>query len=298
MKKLISILGPTASGKTGLAVQLAQQLNCEIISCDSRQFFKEMKIGTAFPKAEELQGVPHYFLGHKSIHDRYAAGAFELDAIAKITELHQASNHVIMVGGSGLYAKAVLEGIDDIPSDPKIREKWNVIFEKEGLTPLLSQLEKWDKKHFEKVDTSNHQRVIRALEVIEVTGLPYSQQRKGKKAQRAFEQHNFVLDWPRETLYQRINQRVDLMIEEGLLKEAEKLYPQKELNALQTVGYRELFSFFDGEMSLEEAIDKIKQNTRNYAKRQLTWFRREENMTWIEMPGGLSAIQALMTKMV
>lgn len=290
MKKLISILGPTASGKTGLAVQLAEELGCEVISCDSRQFYKEMKIGTAFPKVEELNGIEHHFLGHKSIHELYAAGEFESDAISKITELHKKHEYVIMVGGSGLYAKAVLEGIDDIPRDLKVRDKWNKIYAEEGIEPLLEQLEKWDKGHFDRVDRHNHQRVIRALEVIEVTGLPYSQQRKGKKAKRDFEMVNFVLDWPREELYDRINRRVDIMMEEGLLKEAEELYPLRHLNALQTVGYKELFAFFDGEMSLEEAIQKIKQNTRNYAKRQLTWFRREENMNWLKMPSQINEI--------
>ncbi len=290
MKKLISILGPTAGGKTGLAVQLAEELGCEVISCDSRQFYKEMKIGTAFPKEDELNGIRHHFLGHKSIHELYAAGEFEQDAIAKVTELHNGNDHVIMVGGSGLYAKSVLEGIDDIPRDLKVRDKWNKIYAEEGIGPLLKQLEKWDKDHFEKIDQHNHQRVIRALEVIEVTGLPYSQQRKGKKAKRNFEMVNFVLDWPREELYDRINRRVDIMMEEGLLKEAEELYPLRHLNALQTVGYKELFSYFDEDLSLEEAVQKIKQNTRNYAKRQLTWFRREENMNWVKMPEDASSM--------
>lgn len=285
MKKLIAILGPTASGKTTLAIKTALALNAEIVSCDSRQFFKELSIGTAKPTAQELAKAPHHFIGHKSIHDTYTAGMFEKDAIEKITALHQESDYAIMVGGSGMYARAVFNGIDDIPSDETIRANIIQHYEQTGIEYLQKELQERDPAYMVNADTQNPQRLMRALEVCLVSGKPYSSFRSGQAKERNFSIHKFVLNWDRDTLYKRINARVDYMMAQGLLEEALSMRPHKHLNSLNTVGYKELFEYLDGQCTLEEAVDAIKQNTRRFAKRQLTWFKKEEDAVWLDADG-------------
>lgn len=280
-KYLISISGPTASGKTGLSVFLAKALNTEILSCDSRQFFKEMKIGTAVPTVEEMAGVPHHFIGHLSIFDNYSVGDFERDAIQKIEKLFQVYDCLMMVGGSGLYEKAVTDGLDEFPEiDKKFRQELNKEYEENGLEKLQQELKISDPEYYNTVAIDNQVRVIRALEVFRATGQKFSSFRTRKKVERNFKLIKIGLELPREELYDRINQRVDLMMDSGLLEEAEKLYTHKELNSLQTVGYRELFDFMDGKTDLETAISEIKKNSRRYAKRQMTWYRKDERINW------------------
>lgn len=280
---LISIVGPTAIGKTALSIKLAQHFQTEIISCDSRQFFKEMAIGTAVPSEEELNAAKHHFIQHISIFDSYNVGQFEKDAIAKLDELFQKHNVVIMVGGSGLYVDAVLKGLDDFPKvDSKIRAGLNQKLETQGIESLQQQLEELDPVYYKKVALGNPHRLIRALEICIGSGKPYSSFLKAEHTKRNFTSIKIGLTAEREIIYDRINRRVDIMIEEGLLEEAKKLYPHKTLNALQTVGYRELFSHFDGDFSLDFAVSEIKKNTRRFAKRQGTWFRRDEHTIWFD----------------
>jgi tRNA dimethylallyltransferase len=283
MKYLITIIGPTAIGKTALSIKLAQHFNCEIISCDSRQFFKEMTIGTAVPSAEELAGAKHHFIHSISIFDNYTVGDFEKEAIAKLDELFLTNDYVVMVGGSGLYVDAVLKGFDDFPEiDASVREEVTHNYEKLGIEYLQTELEKRDPDYFSVVAKENPQRLMRALEVCIGSGKPYSSFLNQKKNERRFVPIKIGLEAERPVIYDRINQRVDIMMNEGLLAEAQNLYPHKDLNALQTVGYRELFSYFDGEISLAFAIEEIKKNTRRFAKRQLTWFKRNENVEWFD----------------
>lgn len=284
---LITIIGPTAIGKTALSIALAQHFNCDIISCDSRQFFKEMKIGTAVPSDEELTSATHHFIQNKSIFDNYSVGDFEKEAIEKLDELFVKNNIQIMVGGSGLYVDAVLKGFDDFPDiNEEIRTKINADFEQFGIDYLQQKLKELDAHYFQKLSTENPQtlqnpqRMKRFVEVCLGTGKPYSSFIGQKKNQRNFTPIIIGLEAEREMMYNRINQRVDIMMNEGLLKEAENLFPNKNLNALQTVGYRELFDFFEGKTSLEFAVDQIKMNTRRFAKRQITWFKRTENTVW------------------
>jgi tRNA dimethylallyltransferase len=282
-KFLISIVGPTAIGKTSLSIVLAQQFNCDIISCDSRQFFKEMQIGTAVPTSEELSAVKHHFIQNKSIFENYTVGDFEKDAIDKLDELFLTNDYAVMVGGSGLYVDAVLKGFDDFPEiDASVRKEVTSNFDKLGLNYLQTELEKLDPNYFEVVAKENPQRMMRALEVCIGSGKPYSSFLNQKKNTRNFTPVLIGLETERSIMYDRINQRVDIMMNEGLLAEAEKLFPHKDLNALQTVGYRELFRYFEGEISLEFAIEEIKKNTRRFAKRQLTWFKRNENTKWFD----------------
>lgn len=281
-RKLIVIAGPTASGKTQLAVELAEKHQTEIISFDSRQFYKEMNIGTAKPGKVLLERVKHHFIGHLSVHDEYNAGQFEKDALEKMDELFLKKDTLVMVGGSGMYLDAVLYGFDELPQvEAKLREKLNELYQTEGLETLQIMLAKLDPEHYNNVDLKNPHRLIRALEVSISTGIPYSQQRKGKSKPRNFEAELFAVDFAREELYERINRRVDMMMEEGLLEEVKKLYPLKHLNALQTVGYKELFAYLDNKTDLETAVNLIKQNTRRFAKRQITWFKKYEEMTWM-----------------
>jgi len=283
MKYLITIVGPTAIGKTALSIALAQHLNCDIISCDSRQFFKEMQIGTAVPTTEELAGAQHHFIQNKSIFENYTVGDFEKEAIAKLDELFLSNDYAVMVGGSGLYVDAVLKGFDDFPEiDPSVREEVTSNYEKSGIEYLQTELEKRDPNYFEVVAKENPQRMMRALEVCIGSGKRYSSFLNQKKNTRNFTPILIGLEAERSVIYDRINQRVDIMINEGLLAEAKELFPHKDLNALQTVGYRELFSYFEGEISLEFAIEEIKKNTRRFAKRQLTWFKRNENTKWFD----------------
>ena len=289
MKYLITIIGPTAIGKTSLSIALAQQFKCDIISCDSRQFFKEMTIGTAVPYPEELASATHHFIQNKSIFEDYTVGDFEKEALAKLNELYQTNDYAILVGGSGLYVDAILKGFDEFPDiDSSVRLDVNANYEKSGISYLQNQLQTLDPTYFEKINAENPQtlqnpqRMMRFVEVCIGTGKPYSSFLNQKKNNRNFTPILIGLEAERSVIYDRINQRVDIMINEGLLAEAEKLYPNKTLNALQTVGYRELFSYFDGDFSLPFAIEEIKKNTRRFSKRQLTWFKRTENTKWFD----------------
>tara|TARA_R110000868_G_scaffold361611_2_gene623616 strand:+ start:549 stop:1469 length:921 start_codon:yes stop_codon:yes gene_type:complete len=287
MKYLITIIGPTAIGKTSLSILLANQYQCAIVSADSRQFFKEMTIGTAVPTKAELSAAKHHFIQNKSIFDTYTVGDFEKEAIATIEELFKKNNYVILVGGSGLYVNAVLKGFDDFPEIPEaVRTLVTSQYEKLGINYLQEQLRTLDPIYFEKITTENPQtllnpqRMMRFVEVCIGSGQPYSSFLNQKKNTRNFTPIVIGLEADRKLMYERINLRVNTMMSEGLQKEAKALYPHKELNALQTVGYRELFSYFDRETSLEVAIEEIKKNTRRFAKRQLTWFKRDENTKW------------------
>jgi tRNA dimethylallyltransferase len=277
MKKyLIVIGGPTASGKTAMAIRLAQYFSAEIISADSRQFYREMTIGTAKPTEGELKQTTHHFINSLSIHDAYSVGDFEKEALAVLNNIFKKNNIAIMVGGTGLYIKAVCEGLDEFPDTPlSIRTEFEDLFKNKGVEYLQKLLQNVDYEYFTKVDLNNPSRIIRALSVWKVSGKPYSSFTKGEKLARIFEPIYIYLDLPRAILYERINMRVDNMMQAGLFAEAEKLYPFRHLTALQTVGYSELFDYFDKKISLSEAIDKIKQHTRNYAKRQITWFRKD-----------------------
>jgi tRNA dimethylallyltransferase len=276
-KQLIVIGGPTASGKTALAIRLAQHFSTEILSADSRQFYREMNIGTAKPTEEELSLVKHHFINNLSTHDNYSVGDFEKDAIAVLEKLFETKDVVIMVGGTGLYIKAVCEGLDVFPDTPlTIRQDFEALMAENGLEYLQNLLKEVDFEYFSEVDIDNPKRVIRALSVWKASGQPFSSFRKGERVNRFFTPQYICLDVPRPLLYERINTRVDTMIAEGLVAEAKELHLFKHLNSLQTVGYSELFDYFEGNLSLSEAIDKIKQHTRNYAKRQVTWFRKED----------------------
>ncbi len=289
---LITIVGPTAVGKTAKAIELAQALNSEIISADSRQFYQEMKIGTAKPSPEELQKVRHHFVDSHSIHDFYSAGDFERDTLALLNGLFKTNSKVIMVGGSGMYVKAVCEGFDEMPEiDTAVREELNKDFLENGLDELLVELRSSDPEFYEVVDKNNHQRVIRALEVIRSTNQPFSSFRNNKPSKsRPFKNVKIGLDLPREELYHRIDHRMDQMIIDGLFEEAEALYEHKTLNALQTVGYKEIFGFMDGEYDKEEAIRLLKRNSRRYAKRQLTWFKADPEIRWFDAKTNVNEI--------
>ncbi|MDP5061648.1 MAG: tRNA (adenosine(37)-N6)-dimethylallyltransferase MiaA [Maribacter sp.] len=282
-KTLISVVGPTAIGKTKLAIRLAQHYNTEIISADSRQFFKEMNIGTAVPSIEELSQAKHHFIQHKSISEQYTVGDYEREAIEKLADLFKIHDVVIMVGGSGLYVNAVTDGLNTFPTvDPNIREELNDELSKKGIRVLQSKLRHLDPIYYEKVDIHNPQRVIRALEVAIGSGQPYSSFINKPKAEREFKVLSVGLKADRPLIYDRINSRVDVMVETGLLDEAKSVLPFKEYNALQTVGYKELFKYLDGEWTLDFAISEIKKNTRRFAKRQLTWFLRNEETKWVD----------------
>ena len=280
---LITIVGPTAIGKTALSIQLANAFSASIISCDSRQFFKEMKIGTAVPEPKELAAAKHYFIQNRSVFNSYNVGEFERDALEKLEALFKENPIQIMVGGSGLYVDAVLNGLDYFPEvDPKIREALLLKIEKEGIEVLQKQLKELDLETYKLIAIDNPHRIMRALEVCIGSGIPYSTFKNKPKKQRNFNNIKIGLNADREIIYNRINQRVDAMIDNGLIEEAKTLYAHKELNALQTVGYRELFSFFDGNFTKEFAISEIKKNSRRFAKRQLTWFKRDKNILWFD----------------
>ncbi len=282
-KKLIIILGPTAVGKTEYSLQMAEKLHTEILSCDSRQMFREMKIGTAAPTEEELKRVPHHFVGHLSIHDYYSCGKFEIDALAKCNELFQKHDTLIMTGGSMLYIDAICKGIDDVPNiDEELRSSLWKRFETEGIENLQKELKLLDPEYYATVDPKNGKRIIHALEICLQTGKPYSSIRKNSKKERPFTIEKIGITRPREELYERINLRVEKMFEDGLLEEAHSLYPYRELNALNTVGYKELFEYFDGNWTLDYAKQMIQQNTRHYAKKQITWFKRDPEIIWKE----------------
>ena len=285
-KHLIVILGPTAVGKTAVAIELAKKLNTEIISADSRQFFKEMSIGTAKPNKEELSAAKHHFINSLSVTDEYNVGMFEKDALQVLDTIFKKKDIALLAGGSGLYINAVCDGFDDVPkADKEIRDNLNAMFKSEGISYLQKTLEKLDPEHFKNMDINNPHRLTRAIEVCMATGKPYSELRKGEKKKRKFTSIKIGLNMDREKLYEKINTRVDQMMKEGLLEEVQALAPFRvggNLNSLQTVGYKELFDHLDGKTNLNRAIELIKQNTRNFAKRQMTWFRKDEEIKWFE----------------
>lgn len=289
MKNLITIVGPTAIGKTALSIELAKHFSCEIVSCDSRQFFKEMTIGTAVPSDYELNAASHHFIQNKTIFENYTVGDYEKEALLKIEELFISNDFVVLVGGSGLYVDAVLKGFDSFPEiDSKIRTEIQQQYEQKGIDYLQNQLQKLDPEYFDKLAAENPQtflnpqRMMRFVEVCIGTSKPYSSFLNQNRSKRNFRPILIGLEADRNIMYERINMRVDLMMKEGLFEEAQKLYPHKSLNALQTVGYRELFSFLDGNCDLIFATEEIKKNTRRFSKRQLTWFKRNENTHWFD----------------
>jgi len=280
--RLIIITGPTAVGKTSVAIEVAQALHTEIVSCDSRQMYREMRIGTAVPATEELAAVPHHFIGQLSIHDYYNVSMFEQECLQLLDKLFLKYETVVMTGGSGLYIDALCRGIDDFPTvDPEIRKTVAGWFENEGIEYLRRQLKMLDPEHYAKVDLRNHKRIMKAIEVSLQTGKPYSSFLTAKEQKRPFEIVKIGLNRPREELFERINRRTTAMMEEGLLEEAQALYPYRHLNALNTVGYKELFAYLDGRHDLDTAVELIRRNTRRYAKRQLTWFARDKEMKWM-----------------
>ncbi|WP_440066613.1 tRNA (adenosine(37)-N6)-dimethylallyltransferase MiaA [Tenacibaculum discolor] len=280
---LITIVGATAIGKTALSIKLAQHFNCDIISCDSRQFYKEMTIGTAVPEPEELTAALHHFIQNRSIFEDYSVGQFEKDTLAKLDELFSEKPIQIMVGGSGLYVDAVLKGLDYFPDvDPQIRIDLTIELENKGIEYLQKKLKELDIEAYNTIAIDNPHRLIRALEICIGTGKTYSSFKNKPKTPRNFQSIKIGLTADREIMYDRINRRVDIMIEKGLIEEAKKLYPHKNLNALQTVGYRELFEYFEGNFTKEFAIDEIKKNSRRFAKRQGTWFRKDSNILWFD----------------
>ncbi|MBR5377569.1 MAG: tRNA (adenosine(37)-N6)-dimethylallyltransferase MiaA [Bacteroidales bacterium] len=282
MKTLIVIAGPTASGKTAFAIKLAQALNTVILSADSRQFYKEMSIGTAAPTKEELSQAKHYFVHHISIEDKYDVADYEHDVLQLLDKLFKTHDAVIMTGGSGLFIDAVCNGIDAMPDvEPKIREKVEKLYQDEGLHGMQEVLKLLDPDYYAIVDQQNPRRLQRALEVCYQTGLPFSSFRSGIAVQRDFDIKKYAILWDRQQLIERIDKRVDMMMEQGLLGEAKALYPKRDLNALNTVGYKELFAYFDGQCTLKEAVEQIKIHTRQYAKRQMTWLRKDNSYLWI-----------------
>jgi len=280
---LIIIIGPTGIGKTKLGIFLAQKLDTEIISADSRQFYKELKIGTAVPSEDEMKLVKHHFIGNKSIHDYYNASSFEIEVIDLLTKRFKEKNQLILLGGSGMYVDAVCHGIDDLPEiDMGIRNQLIKKYEKEGIESLRFELKKLDPDYYAITDLRNSKRLLKALEITMMTGQPYSTFRKKVVKQRDFSIIKIGLNTERHVLYQKIEQRVDKMIADGLVEEVRQFHQYKNLNSLNTVGYKELFPYFDGEYSLERAIELIKRNSRRYAKRQLSWFNRDKEISWFK----------------
>ncbi len=291
-KQLIVVVGPTGSGKTKLSIDLAQAFDSPIISTDSRQLYRGMAIGTAQPTSEELQSAEHHFIACRNINEEFNCGAYEEQALERLTQLFETNDRVVAVGGSGLYIKALCEGLDQLPEvSDELRNELRERHKNEGIEPLLEQLQELDPIFFEQVDRQNPSRVVRALEICLASGQRYSELRIGTSQQRDFEIIKVGIDMPREQLYSRINQRVDMMIADGLESEARTLYPHRTLNSLQTVGYRELFDHFDGTITLDEAIELIKRNSRRYAKRQMTWFRRDPSIKWFPSPASLPVIE-------
>lgn len=292
---LLVVVGPTGSGKTDFAVALARHFGTEIISTDSRQFYKGMPIGTAQPTAEQLAAVTHHFIADRLPEEELSAGGYEREALARLAELFERHEVVVAVGGSGLYIDALCEGFDELPCDTaEIRAELMERLASEGLESLVEELRERDEAYWQVVDRHNPARVVRALEVCIASGKPYSTQRTAIKRERPFEVVKVGMLWDREELYDRINRRVDMMIEEGLEQEARSVYHLRHLSSLQTVGYREFFDYFDGSTSREQAVELIKRNTRRYAKRQMTWFRRDGSIHWLapdELPSAVDIIQ-------
>ncbi len=280
-KTLIVVLGPTASGKTGVALSLAKALRTEIISADSRQFYREIPIGTAAPTPEQLKTVPHHFVGHLSLNDAYNVSRFEQDVLALLEEMFRKYDKMVMAGGSGLYIDAVCKGIDALPDpDMALRMELQEQWKKQGLTGLQRRLEMLDPEYYQVVDRQNPKRLMRAIEVCLQTGKTYSELRLNRPQPRDFKILKIGLNLPREILFERINRRVETMLSQGWQDEARRVYPYRHTNALNTVGYKELFAFFEGKMSYDQAVEKIKTNTRRYAKRQLTWFKKDKDIRW------------------
>lgn len=278
---MIVVAGPTAVGKTGLSVELANRLACDIISADSRQFFKELSIGTAKPTPEEMGEVKHHFIDFISIEEEFSSGKFEVAVLDLLPKIYASNDKVILTGGSGLYIQAVCKGMNDIPSvAPTFRKELYEELDKHGLDILIQELKIKDPNYFEQVDKNNPQRIIRALEICRATGEPYSSFRTDKKVNRNFNVIKIGIERSREELFERIDQRMDIMIDQGLFDEAKKYYARRALNALKTVGYKEIFEFLDGKYGKEEAIRLLKRNSRRYAKRQLTWFKKDQDFTW------------------
>jgi len=281
MKTLIVILGPTGIGKTDLSIDIALEFKTEIISSDSRQVYKELKIGTAVPSDEQLKKVKHYFIGNKSIYDYYNASMFEFEVLDKLDELFRIHNQVVMTGGSGMYINAVCDGIDDLPTiDQEIRDELFALYKEQGLESLRMQLKLLDPISYKTIDLRNPKRILKALEVSIQTGKPYSSFLTDTNKKRDFNIIKIGLQRNREELYERINLRVDEMVKEGLIEEARRFYKDRNLNSLNTVGYKELFEHFDGHISLDTAIELIKRNSRHYAKRQISWFGRDKEINW------------------
>lgn len=282
-KRLIVVAGPTAVGKTAECIRLAQMLNTEIVSADSRQFYKEMDIGVARPSESELAAVPHHLIAHISVCQDYNAAMYEREALEVIEELFRRKDDIVLTGGSGLYVNAVCNGIDDIPDkDENIRQELNDLFAEQGLEPLQRELQERDPEYWEIVDKQNHIRLIRALEVCRQTDRTFTSFRSQKKTQRNFDIVRIGIKRSRENLLERIYQRVDCMLEQGLIEEVKGLYEYKNLQALNAVGYKEIFDFLDGKTSLQEAVEQIKINTRRYAKRQMTWFCKDKEIQWLD----------------
>jgi len=282
-KTLLVLLGPTGVGKTNISLQLAEHFGCPIVSSDSRQFYRELKIGTAAPSEEQLSRVKHYFIGSHSITDEYNAGQYEHDVIELLDELFMHQNLVMLVGGSMMYIDAVCNGMDDIPNiDADTRAFWQNEYADKGLEYIQSELERLDPIHFKQVDVLNPKRILHALEICTIAGKPYSELRTGKHKPRKFNTIKIGLNRPRQFLYEQINTRVDQMMEQGLMKEAKMFHHLKHLNTLNTVGYKELYEYLDGKWPLDFAINMIKQDSRRYAKRQLTWFNKDKDISWFE----------------
>ena len=295
MFTLIVLLGPTGVGKTALSLQLAEQLSSPIISADSRQIYKDIPIGTAAPTQEDLQQVKHYFVGNLELNDYYSASQFEEDVIRLLSELHQTKEAVLMCGGSMMYIDAVCKGIDEIPTiDETLRNEVFTLFQEEGLEPIRQQLKILDPVFYRQVDLKNHKRVIHALEVCLMTGKPYSSLRTNQAKERPFKIVKIGLTRPREELYERINLRVEQMMQDSLLEEVRRVYPHKHLNSLNTVGYKELFQYLDGNYSLDFAVEKIKQNSRIYSRKQMTWFKRDPQIQWFH-PEDIDGIEQFIT---
>jgi len=297
LKQLFVIAGPTASGKTRTAIELAKSFDTEIFNCDSRQFYRGLDIGTAKPTKREQFEIPHHFIDCKDPSESYSCGAFEKDCIQALNEFFKTHDVAILVGGSGLYIKAIVEGLDELPSDKEIRSRWKKELDKRGIEWLKKQVAQADPKFTESLNFLNPQRLIRAMEVIEITGIPYTKQLSNQFATRAFKGICFTLQCDRKRLYHKTNQRVDQMIEQGLVQEVKRLVGWRDSNALQTLGYREIFEYLDGHRTLEESIELIKQHTRNYAKRQITWFKNQGNFIPIEEPYAQNVLKHLSNNM-